>query len=259
MEQNINKPHILVVDDEENICEILQYNLHRAGYLVKTASCAEEAISHLKGEKFDLILLDIMLGGMSGLEFAQVLREDYNNNVPIIFISALDTEPDILKGFKIGADDYISKPFSMNQVIARVGAVIKRYSGSYHSSKENNWQHSSVSYSDNEKDDSKERESRSDEYSVGKIKINAPLHKVYIEGEEISLTKTEFNILYTLIVNMGEFVSREKILKEVWKGDTLVTERTVDVHIARLRKKLKQEGDRLTNKSGIGYMITKDI
>src|SRR5574344_864240 len=123
------KSKILVVDDEEDICEILQYNLERAGYEVKTAISSEEALYMIPKENFDLLILDIMLGGISGLKLAKLLREDYKSTIPIIFVTALDTEPDILNGFKTGGDDYIPKPFSVKEVVARVGAVLNRYKG----------------------------------------------------------------------------------------------------------------------------------
>src|SRR5574344_662440 len=123
------KSKILVVDDEEDICEILQYNLERAGYEVKTAISSEEALYMIPKENFDLLILDIMLGGISGRKLAKLLREDYKSTITIIVVTALDTEPDIMKGVKTGGDDYIPKPFSVKEVVARVGAVLNRYKG----------------------------------------------------------------------------------------------------------------------------------
>ena len=232
------KYRILVVDDEEDICEILAFNLRNAGYDVDTVNSAEDALFKMKND-YDLLLLDIMMEGISGLKLAQLLREDYNNTTPIIFISALDTESDILNGFNKGGDDYIPKPFSIKQVLARVKAVLARCS---------------ASHSD---DPAKYREQQknTDEkvYTLNGLKVDFENKRVFIDGEEVVLTKKENEILILLTKNITKIFSREEILKEVWKEESYVLERTVDVHIARLRKKLGKYGEMIINRSGYGY------
>jgi len=231
------KYRILVVDDEEDICEILAFNLRNAGYDVDTVNSAEDALFKMKND-YDLLLLDIMMEGISGLKLAQLLREDYNNNTPIIFISALDTESDILNGFNRGGDDYIPKPFSIKQVLARVKAVLARYS---------NHLDDSVKY--------REQQRISDEkvYTIEGLKVDFENKRVFIDGEEVVLTKKENEILILLTKNIAKIFSREEILKEVWREESYVLERTVDVHIARLRKKLGKYGEMIINRSGYGY------
>lgn len=243
------KSKILVVDDEEDICEILQYNLEKAGYEVKTASSSEEALYMIPKESFDLLILDIMLGGISGLKLAKLLREDYKNNIPIIFVTALDTEPDILNGFKTGGDDYIPKPFSVKEVVARVGAVLSRYRRLQKKDGQGaplaGWQNSSNQKPEIEKS----------EYNFGSLNIKAIEKKVTVEGVEVFLTKKEMEILLLLAKFPGKIFSRDDILKLVWKDESYVLERTVDVHIARLRKKLGKAGDLILNRSGYGYSL----
>lgn len=259
MEDVKGKAKILVVDDEEDICEILQYNLEKAGYLVKTVMSAEDALSIISDEKFDLLMLDIMLGGISGLRLAQLLREDYKSTIPIIFVTALDTETDVLKGFKTGGDDYISKPFSINEVVARVGAVLARCgirkemptsATSWNRSAENGTV-ATVPAKENKREEPKE-------YDFGVLYINPVDKRVTVDGEEVFLTKKEMEILMLLARSAGHVFSREEILRLVWKDDGYVLQRTVDVHIARLRKKLGKAGDLILNRSGYGYsLVTK--
>lgn len=232
------KYRILVVDDEEDICEILAFNLRNAGYDVDTVNSAEDALFKMKND-YDLLLLDIMMEGISGLKLAQLLREDYNNNTPIIFISALDTESDILNGFNKGGDDYIPKPFSIKQVLARVKAVLARCSASH----------------SDEPAKSREQLKAADEkvYTLNDLKVDFENKRVFIGGEEVVLTKKENEILILLTKNIAKIFSREEILKEVWKEESFVLERTVDVHIARLRKKLGKYGEMIINRSGYGY------
>ena len=196
--------HILVVDDEQDICEILQFNFESEGFEVSTANSAEEALELLPQVHPDLLLLDVMMDRMSGFEMAQRLRAE-GNQVPIIFLTAKTQERDQLDGFEVGADDYITKPFSFSTVLARVKAVLKRTSPSCQQLQD--------------------------------------------------LTKKEQQILDLLMRHKGEYVTRDQILDEVWGSDIYVAERSVDVHIARLRKKLDHEGGRLINRTGFGYMI----
>jgi DNA-binding response OmpR family regulator len=217
---------ILIVDDEEDLCEILQYNLGNAGYHTEVAHSAEEAIKRPLAS-FDLILLDVMMGPMSGFKFADKVRKEMNITIPIIFLSAKETENDILTGFSLGADDYIAKPFSVNELTARVKAVLKR--------------------------------SRTEKAKVisnikfGDIEIDTIRKRLIIHDEKIELTKKEFEILRLLIENPGTVYSREEILSTVWGDDVIVTDRTVDVNITRLRTKLGKYSQNLKNKTGYGY------
>ena len=196
---------ILVVDDEEDLREILRFNLEAEGFEVETAASAEVAFDMLSMH-YDLVLLDVMMDRMSGFEMAQKLRES-GDNTPIIFLTARDAHDDQLQGFGVGADDYITKPFSFDTVLARVKAVLRR-------SNQNNLSN---------------------------------------QNALSNLTKREYLILQLFRDNPGRFFSREEILKAVWPDDAYVGERSVDVHIARLRKKMGTEGQRIVNKTGFGY------
>jgi two-component system alkaline phosphatase synthesis response regulator PhoP len=217
---------ILIVDDEEDLCEILQYNLNNEGFLTDVAHSAEEALKKPLNE-FDLLLLDVMMGPMSGFKMADKLRKELNDNVPIIFLTAKDTENDLLTGFSLGADDYISKPFSINELTARIKAVVKRA-------------HKPV-------------KSENKIILSGNIGLDPGRKRLLIEGEPIDLTKKEFEIISLLINNPGKLYSREDILDIIWTSDVIVTSRTVDVNIARIRSKLGKYGERLKNKTGYGY------
>ena len=216
---------ILVVDDEPDLREILQCNLEAAGYDVDTASSAEEALQ-MMNRCPSLVLLDVMMGGMSGFALAKVLREERGLKVPIIFLTAKDTEEDLLHGFSVGADDYISKPFSLQEVMARVKAVLRRA----------------------EVTESAERPT-----SAELLQLDAERTVVRIGSAEIPLSKKEFGILNILTANPGKVFSREQILEEVWQGESYVLDRTVDVHIAHVRKKLGDMGNRIVNRQGHGY------
>lgn len=215
---------ILVVDDEPDLRDILQCNLEAAGYEVDTAASAEEALPLMSGNP-DLLLLDVMMGGMSGFAFAKLLREEQGVKVPIIFLTAKDTEDDLLQGFSVGADDYISKPFSLQEVLARVKAVLRR------SAKEEN----------------------SAKPEAEELQLISARKVVCIGGAEIPLSKKEFGILQMLTQNPGRIFSREEILTEVWQNESFVLDRTVDVHIAHVRKKLGEMGNRIVNRQGHGY------
>ena len=258
MEEALHKAKILVVDDEEDICEILQYNLEKAGYKVKCVLGAEEALSLFASERFDLMLLDIMLGGISGLKLAKHLREDYKSTIPIIFVTALDTEDDILKGFSTGGDDYIPKPFSVNEVVARVGAVLSR-SGRHNavdlSSGVSAWKNASSANAAPVHVEEAKEDGAQMKFNFGNLSVDAAANRVLVDGEEVMLTRKEMEILLLLARGGGKIFSREDILKHVWKNDSFVLQRTVDVHIARLRKKLGSAGELIQNRSGFGYCI----
>lgn len=223
---DLNGKRILIVDDEEDLCEILQYNLGNEGYQTEISHSAEEAQKRDLAN-FDLILLDVMMGPMSGFKFADKLRKEIKIDVPIIFLTAKDTENDILTGFSLGADDYISKPFSVNELLARVKAVLKR------------------SYID-------KVESKAILQFKG-IDLDTVRKRLIINDERVELTKKEYEILKTLLENQGRVFSREDLLMRIWGQEVIVTERTVDVNITRLRTKLGQFGPCLKNKTGYGY------
>ncbi|MBK5720539.1 response regulator transcription factor [Dysgonomonas sp. Marseille-P4677] len=227
METNNRNISILIVDDEPDIREILQFNLQNEGYDIDLAESAEQAAQLLTPEH-RLILLDVMMGGISGFKFADQLRKE-GNNIPIIFLTAKDTENDMLTGFSIGGDDYIAKPFSIKEVVARVRSVLKRTDS--HKGKTN---HKNV-------------------LTVNNLEIDFDTKTVTIDNTIIELTKTEFNILVLLVENTGRIFSRADILDKAWKDDGIVLERTVDVHIARLRKKIGSYGDCIVNRTGYGY------
>ena len=219
---------IMVVDDEPDLREILQCNLESAGYEVVTAESAEEALKELTPD-VALILLDVMLGGMSGFRMSEVLRKELHNNVPIIFLTAKDAENDMLTGFSAGGDDYISKPFSLHEVLARIKAILRRT------------------------ENVQKTEEEKSELKVGDMTIDFRKKIVVVNGENIRLSPKEFGILSMLAKQPGRIFSREEILSEVWHGETFVLDRTIDVHIARIRRKLGDEAERLTNRQGYGY------
>lgn len=224
---------ILVVDDEIDLCEILRFNLENEGYEVDTAHSAEEALQILS-DQHDLILLDVMLEGMSGYQMANKLRTELKNSIPIIFLTAKNTENDLITGFSIGGDDYITKPFSLKEVLVRMKAIARRAS-----KKTTSTHQSSV-------------------VQIGNLVIDDETKTVKIQGETIFLTKKEFLILYMLVQTAGRFHTREQILNSVWNDESFVLERTVDVHIARLRKKLGTVGNQIINRAGFGYSFEPD-
>lgn len=237
---------ILVVDDEEDLCEILQFNLKNSGYNVDVAYSSEEAFAKLKNN-YDLLLLDVMMGGISGFKLAELIRQEYHNDVPIMFITARDNESDKLKGFNLGADDYISKPFSIKEVIARVNAVLIRT--------DNSLKKKAIEEIEKveQKSEIDTKNSKKENITVNDLTINMENKSVSLSGELIKLTKKEFEILQMLINEPYKVFSRTNILDAVWKNEAYVLERTVDVHIARLRKKLLQYGSCIVNRSGYGY------
>ena len=223
----MNDYRILVVDDEEDLCEILKFNLEMEGYTVDTAYSAEEALK-LDITQYNLLLLDVMMGEISGFKMARMLKANKDTaEIPIIFITAKDTENDTITGFNLGADDYISKPFSLREVIMRVKAVLRRTAG--------------VQIKDEE------------QLQYKGLVINIPQKKVTIDGEETSLTKKEFEILLLLLQNQGRVFSREDILAKVWNDEVYVLDRTIDVNITRLRKKIGSYGKYIVTRLGYGY------
>lgn len=225
----MNEEHILVVDDEEDLCEILKYNLENEGYIVDTAHSAEDALK-LDLTHYQLLLLDVMMGEISGFKMASMLKKRKETAaIPIIFITAKDTENDTVTGFNLGADDYISKPFSLREVFLRVRAVLRR---------------SGVN---------KESGNESQLISYEKLVVDIGKKLVSIDGQEIMLTKKEFEILLLLLQNKGHVFAREEILGRVWSDEVYVLDRTVDVNITRLRKKIGEYGKCIVTRQGFGY------
>ncbi len=218
---------ILVVDDEDDLCEILKFNLETEGYQVTMANSAEDALK-LDIASFDLLLLDVMMGGMSGFAMAKQLKANPSTaNVPIIFLTARDTENDTVTGFNLGADDYISKPFSLREVLVRVRAVLRRTS-----------------------------ERQGVEPAVLRyqgLEMNLDKKTVSIDGENVPFTKTEFELLHLLLEEKGRVFARQELIDKVWPKDVLVLDRTVDVNITRLRKKIGRFAKCIVTRLGFGY------
>lgn len=224
----MNNYRILVVDDEEDLCEILKFNLENEGYWVDTANSAEEALK-MDLSQYHLLLLDVMMGEISGFRMANMLKKNKDTaQIPIIFVTAKDTENDTITGFNLGADDYISKPFSIREVIVRIKAVLRRTASSSPSKTEDLLEYKGLS-------------------------LNVSQKKVCINGTEISLTKKEFEILLLFLQNKGRVFSREDILAKVWQDEVFVLDRTIDVNITRLRKKIGAYGKRIVTRLGYGY------
>lgn len=220
---------ILIVDDEQDIREILAFNLENDGYEVDTAASGEEALEKLS-PKHALILLDVMMGGMSGYRMAEKLRKE-GNAVPIIFLTAKDSENDMLTGFSVGGDDYISKPFSLKEVSARVRAVLRR---------------------------KPDTASSGDRLVIGDFEIDFRTKELSIGGIPVALTKTEFEILSLLATNPTRLFSRDEIIERVWKDSPYITERTIDVHITRLRKKMGEKAVWISSRAGYGYRFNPE-
>lgn len=202
----------MVVDDEQDLCEILKFNLETDGYVVETANSAEEALK-MNIESFDLLLLDVMMGGMSGFAMAKKLKsEPATKDIPVIFLTARDTENDTVTGFNLGADDYISKPFSIREVLVRIRAVLRRTA-------------------------EKEGAQQSNVLRYQGLELNLDKKTVSIDGEDVPFTKTEFEILHLLLDEKGRVFSRQELIDRIWPKDVLVLDRTVDVNITRLRKR----------------------
>ena len=227
MEENNYK--ILVVDDEQDLCEILKFNLETEGYVVETANSAEEALEKdVAG--FNLLLLDVMMGGMSGFQMAKQLKaKPMTANIPIIFLTARDTENDTVTGFNLGADDYISKPFSIREVLVRIRAVLRRTA----EKNGKNVEPTTISYQG--------------------LVLNLDKKTVSIDGENVAFTKTEFELLRLLLEEKGRVFSRQELIDRVWPKDVLVLDRTVDVNITRMRKKIGPFAKCIVTRLGFGY------
>lgn len=253
----MTKQRILIVDDEEDICMILSYSLQKAGYETLIAHSAEEALENyelrIKNYEIDLILLDIMMDKMSGLEMAEKLRLDIGRTQselldaslldigmpPIIFLTALSDESTVLQGFNLGADDYITKPFRIAEVLARVAAVLRRTKARRR-----------------EGDEAIRLENDESLIVFEGIEVNKADMSLKVDGETVVMTRKEIELLVYILTHRGQILSREHLLKNVWDSNGYVMERTVDVHITHLRKKLGQYGKRIVTKSGYGYLFS---
>jgi DNA-binding response OmpR family regulator len=218
---------ILIAEDEEDLCEILQFNLESEGHQVDIVHSAEDALKKDLME-YDLLLLDVMMGKMSGFSLAQKIRKELHLDLPVIFLTARNDENDVLTGFNLGADDYITKPFSVKELQARVKTVLRRSGRSGIDEKLKLQQE-------------------------GNIGIDHITKRVIIDNKKIDLTRKEFEILAFMAKYPGRIFSRTDLLTRIWENDVIVTERTVDVNIARLRKKLGEFGNYIRNKPGYGY------
>ena len=219
---------ILIVDDEETLCEVLKLNLENEGYDVDTALSAEEALL-MNIRQYSLILLDIMMGEISGIRFARMLKSDVATaDIPIIFCTARDSEDDMVKGLNLGADDYITKPYTVRNVIARVKSVLRRTSG-----------HKTVE--------------KSNIIAADGLVLDLDLKTCTVDGTEVKLTKKEFELLAFLIANKGKICSRDQILANVWSDEVIVLDRTIDVNITRIRQKIGCYGTYIITRPGFGY------
>ena len=220
---------ILVVDDEQDLCEIMKYNLENENFIIDTANSAEEALT-LDLTQYCLILLDVMMGEISGFKMASMLKKDPKTaGIPIIFMTAKDTENDICTGLNIGADDYISKPFSIRETVLRIKAVLRRA------------------------ENAPAKEAEQDVIRYKGLVIDIVKKQVFIDNELVQLTKKEFELLALFVSNQGKVFSRDEILEKIWTNESYVLDRTVDVNITRLRKKIGEYGKYIITRMGYGY------
>ena len=225
MEKN---KRILVVDDEETLCDALGFNLEAEGYIVDTAYSAEEALTHNLAD-YDLVLLDIMMGEISGIQLARIMKSNPSTaSVPVIFCTAKDSEDDMIKGLDLGADDYITKPYSLKAVLARVRTVLRR-----------------TSAGNSTKD--------AEQVSYKGLVLSVRNRVCTVDGTEVKMPKKEFEILYKLVSNMGQIFSRAELLREIWPDEVVVLDRVVDVNITRIRQKIGEYGKKIVTRSGYGY------
>lgn len=225
---------ILIVDDEETLCEVLKLNLENEGYDVDTAFSAEQALGYNLTE-YSLILLDIMMGEMSGIKMAKMLKADVATaDIPIIFCTARDTEDDMIMGLNLGADDYIMKPYTVRNVVARVKSVLRRTG-----SKQKNIGNTPAD--------------KPNRLVVEGLCLDLEFKRCTVDGEEVRLARKEFELLAYLIKHRGKICSREQILNRVWSDEVVVLDRTIDVNITRLRSKIGAYGSYIVTRSGFGY------
>ncbi len=226
----MDQKRILVVDDEETLCEVLKINLQNEGYEVDIATSAEQALTYdLK--RYALILLDIMMGEISGIQMASILKSAPTTaSIPIIFCTARDTEDDMIRGLDLGADDYIMKPYTIRNVIARVKSVLRRTA---------------------RQQDEVDKEAGT-VVQIDGLRLDMNLKQCYVDGQLVNLTKTEFELLAFLMTNPGKIYSRDEIVHRVW-DNVIVLDRTIDVNITRLRSKIGRYGAYIITRLGFGY------
>lgn len=224
---------ILIVDDEETLCEVLKLNLENEGYDVDTAFSAEQALGYNLKE-YSLILLDIMMGEISGIKMAKMLKSDVATaSIPIIFCTARDTEDDMVMGLNLGADDYIMKPYTIRNVVARVKSVLRRTA--------------------NHKNINNTLTENPNQLRVDGLCLDLDFKRCTVDGKEAKLARKEFELLAYLIKHRGKICSREQILNRVWSDEVVVLDRTIDVNITRLRSKIGAYGSYIVTRSGYGY------
>ncbi len=225
----MSRQRILVVEDEADIAEILEYNLEREGFEVETRSRGDEALEAIRKRLPSLVLLDLMLPGLDGLELTRILRRDARTeSLPIIMLTAKDEEVDRVVGLELGADDYLAKPFSPREVVLRVKAVLRRA--------ENSGQQARA-------------------YELGDLQLDVPGHRLLVDGTEVPLTATEFRLMKVLMERTGRVQTRARLLTDVWGYAEHVDSRTVDTHVRRLRSKLGEEAQRIETVIGVGYRL----
>ena len=225
---------VLIIEDEPDIRKTIDYNLTKESFTVVQAGSIEEGEKALASNQIDVIILDLMLPDGSGLTLCRDIKsDDKTKHIPIIILTAKTEEVDRVVGFELGADDYVTKPFSVRELILRVKAILKRGPTSNNNSED-------------------------DEYSFGELTLNFEAHQAYINGSEISLTALEFRLLKHLIDRKGRVQTRDQLLEDVWGYSSDVTTRTVDTHIKRLREKLGSVGNHIQTIRGVGYRFSRD-
>lgn len=223
------KEKILVVDDEKDIIELVEYHLKKAGYKVLSAKSGGEAIDIAANQTPSLVILDLMMPGLDGIEVFSILRRnEKTRNIPVVMLTAKSSEEDIISGLKTGADDYITKPFSPKVFVARVETVLRR---------------------------GKLKNLETELIKISDLTIDIPKHEVTVKEKQINLTTTEYNILFFLAKNQRKVFSREQILNNAWSYDTIIVDRAVDVHIKSLREKLGKSGRLIQTIRGVGYSL----
>jgi phosphate regulon transcriptional regulator PhoB len=230
------KANILVIDDEKDILELVSYNLKKEGFEISVSSDGEDALRRVKQEKYDLVILDLMLPGIQGMELCRILKSSEDTSfVPIIMLTAKNEELDKVLGLEMGADDYITKPFSPRELIARVKAVLRR---------------------------TREKPAKDKTVKIGELEINTDTYQVVKRGELLKLSATEFKLLLYLVQRKGRVFSRDMLLDAVWKDEAFVEPRTVDVHIRRLRERIEDDPARpgyIKTRRGLGYYMEGEL
>lgn len=228
-EQSMAKERILIVEDEKNIAKLIRYNLEKTDFECAIAKTGEEALDISKKQSFDLIILDIMLPGIDGLDVCRYIKQSASlKNIPIVMLTAKGEEVDRIVGLELGADDYIIKPFSPRELVLRIKAILKR---------------------------GKAEDIKKEIITVENICINIPKHKVTVLGKDVKLTNMEFRLLLTLMERRGRVQDRERLLSDVWNLDSNISTRTIDTHIKKLREKLGKVGGMIETVRGMGYRL----